>query len=119
MTEEQTERGHEQEDERPGDVVQGAPCDRQPEPDETHAEDSATKDTVASTNAQLPPPTPAKIDYQPRPPLRSLSEPPQEPHKRIPVVPPGPFEPDQEDSPPLHLDEAQAGCAPDEPDQTE
>jgi len=54
---------------------------------------------------------PAKIDYQPQPPLRSLSEPPQEPHRRIPVVPPGPFEPDQEESPPLNLDELPPGCA--------
>lgn len=119
MTEEKAERGHEQEEERTGDHVQSAPCGRHAEPEETPAETSAAPDTVTSTDAQLPPPMPAKIDYQPRPPLRSLSEPPQEPHRRIPVVPPGPFEPDQEESPPLNLDELPPGCALEEPDQPE
>lgn len=115
MAEEQAEHSHEQKEERPGDLARGAPCGPQPEPDETPAGKPAASATVTSAPAQLSPPMPAKIDYQPRPPLRSLSEPPQEPHRRIPIVPPGPFEPDQEESPPLNLDEP----ALDDPNQPE
>ena len=110
MTEKELENGQAQPKSQTAGETGDKPCAKQPEP----------QDTLESSAAQLPPRMPVKVEYQPRPPLHPLSEPPpHEPHRHIPVVPPGPFEPDKEDSPPLDFDEQQTDVQPCDPEQTD
>ena len=61
--------------------------------------------TLESSSAQLPARKTVQVNYQPAPPSRVREEPPEEPPKQAPVVPPGDYEEDVDDSPPVHFDD--------------
>lgn len=111
MTENEREAAQRKADKAEKSKTGGKPCDKRPRPN----------DTVESSAAQLSARPSVKIEYQPRPPARPLTEAQQEPPKHIPLVPPGPFEPDEEESPPVDLDESQSdsqlGPQPSDPNQ--
>ena len=110
MTEKKCDAGQGRTDEQKTTETGDKPCDKRPKP----------IDTVESSTAQLSARPSIKIDYQPQPPTRPLTEAQQEPPRNIPLVPPGPFEPDEEESPPLDIDEPQSDSQfdpqPDDPD---
>ena len=61
--------------------------------------------TLESTSAHLPARKTVQVNYQSVPPSRMCEEPPEEPSKQAPVVPPGDYQEDVDDSPPVHFDD--------------
>jgi len=103
MTENEREAAQRKPDDAETSKTGGKPCDKRPKP----------ADKVESSTAQLSARPSVKIEYRPQPPTRPLTETQQEPPRHIPLVPPGPFEPDEEESPPLDIDEPQTDSQPD------
>ena len=84
----------------PEEKVTGPPRARQPD-----CEQEMPNPTVASAPAELPAPKTVQLTYQPTPPSRLHQEPPEEPAKKAPLVPPGDYEEDTDESPPVHFDD--------------
>ncbi len=96
-------------DPRRKDLDEGEPIQRKQPP---------TAGTVESNPANISSDPPIQLEYESWPPSHPASEAPPEPRTFVPIIPPGPFKEDLEDTPPIDVSQSDSEPPLDTPHRT-